>query len=77
MIDLATTDDERFADGSRYRRPDALGTPYCITIDHHTLEDQTITIRDRDTMEQERISIDNIKNLIMNKVSITYLLKLI
>ena len=76
-LDLATTYDEKDAVGRRYRRQDALGTPYCITIDHQTLEDQTITIRDRDTMEQERISIDNIKNLIMNKVSITYLLKLI
>ena len=76
-LDLATTYDEKDAVGRRYRRQDALGTPYCVTIDHQTLEDQTITIRDRDTMEQERISIDNIKNLIMNKVSITYLLKLI
>jgi glycyl-tRNA synthetase len=72
-FDLTTTYDEKDAVGRRYRRQDALGTPYCITIDHQTLEDQTITIRDRDTMEQERISIDNIKNLIMNKVSITYL----
>ena len=74
---LTATYDEKDALGRRYRRQDALGTPYCITIDHQTLEDQTITLRDRDTMEQERISIGNIKNLVMNKVSITYLLKLI
>jgi glycyl-tRNA synthetase len=43
--------------GKRYRRQDEIGTPYCITVDFQTLEDQTVTIRDRDTGEQERIAI--------------------
>jgi len=42
--------------GKRYRRQDAVGTPFCITIDHQTLEDETVTLRNRDTMEQERIN---------------------
>jgi glycyl-tRNA synthetase len=46
--------------GKRYRRQDEIGTPYCVTIDHQTLEDQTVTIRDRDTMEQERVHMDEI-----------------
>ncbi len=54
--------------GKRYRRQDAIGTPYCITVDHQTLEDNTVTIRDRDTMKQERISIDSINGLISEKV---------
>ncbi len=47
--------------GKCYRRQDEIGTPYCITVDHQSLEDNTVTIRDRDTMAQERISIDDIK----------------
>jgi glycyl-tRNA synthetase len=54
--------DEKDAIGRRYRRQDAKGTPYCITIDHQTLEDETVTIRDRDTMQQHRISIDQTEN---------------
>ena len=46
--------------GKRYRRQDEAGTPFGVTIDHETLEDNTVTLRDRDTMQQERISIDNI-----------------
>jgi len=49
--------DEKDAIGKRYRRQDAIGTPYCITIDHDSLQDQTVTIRDRDSMQQERLSI--------------------
>lgn len=54
--------DEKDAVGRRYRRQDAAGTPYCITIDHQTKEDQTVTIRHRDTMQQERIPITEIAN---------------
>ena len=54
--------------GKRYRRQDALGTPYCITIDHQTLEDNTVTIRERDTMQQERISIEKLKEVVSEKV---------
>lgn len=54
--------------GKRYRRQDALGTPYCITIDHQTLTDNTVTLRDRDTMKQERISIEQLKAVVSEKV---------
>ena len=73
--DLSTTYDEKDAVGRRYRRQDALGTPYCLTIDHKSLEDQTITLRDRNSMKQERIAIGSIKNLLLEKVSISNLLK--
>jgi glycyl-tRNA synthetase len=61
--------------GKRYRRMDAIGTPYCITIDHQTLQDDTVTIRDRDSMKQERISISKLKSKIQDSVSIATLLK--
>ena len=54
--------------GKRYRRHDAIGTPYCITVDHQTLEDNTVTIRDRDTMKQERIPIEKIGELVRLKI---------
>jgi glycyl-tRNA synthetase len=60
--------EEKDAIGRRYRRHDAIGTPYCITIDHQTLEDNTVTIRDRDTMEQERISVDLVSSVIEKKI---------
>jgi glycyl-tRNA synthetase len=47
--------DEKDAIGRRYRRQDAIGTPYCITIDNQTLEDDTVTIRERDSMQQKRV----------------------
>ena len=55
---IAARFDEQHAIGRRYRRHDEVGTPYCLTIDGQTLTDDTITIRDRDTMVQRRISID-------------------
>ena len=54
--------DEKDAIGRRYRRQDALGTPYCLTIDHQSLKDGTITIRDRDTMAQQRLTVQEVKN---------------
>ena len=60
-FDFTCQYDEKDSIGRRYRRQDAIGTPYCITIDHTTLEDNTVTIRDRDTMQQERVSIDELK----------------
>jgi glycyl-tRNA synthetase len=60
--------DESGAVGRRYRRQDECGTPYCITVDSETLEDGTVTIRDRDSMEQERISKDNIVECIKTKL---------
>jgi glycyl-tRNA synthetase len=67
--------DDKDSIGKRYRRQDAIGTPYCITIDHQTLEDNSVTIRYRDSMEQERIKIDQLKNIIAEKVSMQSLLK--
>ena len=62
--------EEKDAIGKRYRRMDAIGTPYCITVDHQTLEDNTVTIRDRDTMLQERVSIDDLPIIVDEKVSL-------
>ncbi|MCR9172322.1 MAG: glycine--tRNA ligase [bacterium] len=67
--------DEKGAAGRRYRIQDAMGTPYCIMVDHQSLEDNTVTIRDRDTMEQERVAIDQLAQIIGEKVSMTTLLK--
>ena len=61
--------DEKDAVGRRYRRQDAAGTPYCITVDHQTLEDKTVTLRDRDSMEQQRVSIAEIRAIIAEKVA--------
>jgi glycyl-tRNA synthetase len=60
--------EEKDSIGKRYRRQDAIGTPYCITVDHQTLEDHTVTVRDRDSMEQERIPIAELHQLIAKKV---------
>ena len=73
--DLETEYDEKDAVGRRYRRQDALGTPYCITVDQQSLEDQTVTLRERDSMQQERIAMDHLKKLIVDKVSLTSLLQ--
>ena len=67
--------DEKDAIGKRYRRQDAVGTPYCITVDHQTLEDNTVTLRDRDTAKQERIAIADLKGRVEDLVSLTSLLK--
>lgn len=56
--------DEKDSIGKRYRRQDAIGTPFCITIDHESLEDNTVTVRYRDTMQQERVSINKLRELI-------------
>jgi glycyl-tRNA synthetase len=60
--------DEKDSIGKRYRRQDALGTPFCITIDHDTLTDNKVTIRDRDTMKQERVAISELKAIVAAKV---------
>ena len=54
--------------GKRYRRQDELGTPYCVTIDFDTLEDQAVTVRDRDTMEQDRVSIDRLVEYLSDRL---------
>jgi glycyl-tRNA synthetase len=67
--------DDKDSIGRRYRRQDAIGTPYCITIDHETINDNTVTIRYRDTMLQERVKIEQLKDIIAEKVNIRSLLK--
>ena len=67
--------DEKDSIGKRYRRQDAIGTPFCITVDHQTLEDNTVTIRHRDSMEQERVAISELAGIIDNEVSLNKLLK--
>jgi glycyl-tRNA synthetase len=66
--------EEKDAIGKRYRRQDALGTPFCVTIDHQTLEDQTITIRYRDTMVQERIAITQLREILAKEINWSSLL---
>ena len=61
--------------GKRYRRQDAIGTPFCVTVDGDTLTDNTVTLRYRDTMKQERVPVDQLRAIIEDRVSITSLLK--
>ncbi len=69
-LDFNCQYDEKDAIGRRYRRQDAIGTPYCITVDHDTLSDNTVTIRERDSMKQERVPIDQLHAIIEEKVSL-------
>ncbi|NQU32224.1 MAG: glycine--tRNA ligase [Bacteroidetes bacterium] len=64
--------EEKDAIGKRYRRHDAIGTPYCITVDHQTLEDNTVTIRERDSMKQERIAIDKISGVVSEGLKVRH-----
>ncbi|GAA3595999.1 glycine--tRNA ligase [Flavivirga amylovorans] len=69
--------DEKDAVGRRYRRQDANGTPFCITVDHDTLEDNTVTIRRRDTMEQQRVKIEDLREIIKKEVDVrSWLMKM-
>lgn len=67
--------DEKDTVGKRYRRHDAIGTPYCITIDHDTLEDQAVTVRDRDSLTQERIPLSTVHGYLSERVSMGVLLR--
>ncbi|MGN6339836.1 MAG: glycine--tRNA ligase [Ginsengibacter sp.] len=60
--------EEKDSIGKRYRRMDAIGTPFCVTIDHQTKEDNTVTVRDRDSMKQQRILLKDVKDFILNKI---------
>ena len=73
--DFNVTYDEKDAVGRRYRRQDANGTPFCITVDHQTLEDETVTIRHRDTMDQQRVKIADVKAIIAKEVDMREWLK--
>lgn len=77
MFEFNCQYDDKDSIGRRYRRQDAIGTPYCITIDHRTVEDNTVTIRYRDSMAQERVNIEQLKDIIKEKVSIQSLLKML
>jgi glycyl-tRNA synthetase len=67
--------DEKDSIGKRYRRQDAIGTPYCITIDYQTVDDETVTIRYRDTMLQDRVPVSQLRAIIADKVSLREQLK--
>jgi len=60
--------EEKDTIGKRYRRMDAIGTPFCVTVDHQTKEDNTVTIRYRDTMQQERISLDKVREIVLKAI---------
>ena len=70
-----TNYEEKDSIGKRYRRQDAIGTPYCVTVDHETLKDNKVTLRFRDSMKQERVDISQLRTIIEDNVSITSLLK--
>jgi glycyl-tRNA synthetase len=66
---MQTEYDEGGSIGKRYRRQDEIGTPYCVTVDHQTLEDRTVTVRDRDSLEQERIAIDELPGVLAARLA--------
>lgn len=67
--------EEKDTIGRRYRRHDAIGTPYCITVDHQTLDDQSVTLRHRDTMQQQRVQIAQLRDILNDRVTMTSLLR--
>ncbi len=73
-LDYNVTYEEKDSIGKRYRRMDAIGTPFCITVDHDSLNDNAVTLRYRDTMEQKRVSIDELASIIDKEVNMKYLL---
>ena len=68
QLDFRTSYDEKDSIGKRYRRQDAIGTPFCITVDHDTLNDRCVTVRYRDTMQQDRVRIDDLHDMIRHAV---------
>jgi glycyl-tRNA synthetase len=74
-FDFIVTSDEKDTVGRRYRRQDAVGTPFCITVDHQTLEDNTVTVRHRDNMQQDRMKIDALRSFLDERVTLKSLLK--
>ena len=74
-LDFNVMYEEKDSIGRRYRRMDAIGTPFCITVDHDSLNDNAVTVRFRDSMEQKRIPIDELTDLIDKEVNMKYLLQ--
>lgn len=74
-FDFNVSYDEKDAIGRRYRRQDAIGTPFCITVDHETKDNNTVTIRHRDSMDQKRVNIDELRSIILQEVSVGSWLK--
>ena len=74
-FDFNVAYDEKDAIGRRYRRQDAVGTPFCITVDHQSKEDNTVTLRHRDTMEQQRVPISSLRELILKEVDMNQWLR--
>ncbi|MBQ4291338.1 MAG: glycine--tRNA ligase [Muribaculaceae bacterium] len=74
-FDFTTHYEEKDSIGKRYRRQDAIGTPYCVTVDHQTLEDNTVTLRERDSMEQTRVNVDELRSIVNERVSLNALLR--
>jgi glycyl-tRNA synthetase len=67
--------EEKDSIGKRYRRQDAIGTPFCITIDHDSLTNESVTVRYRDTMEQKRVKVSELESIISQEVSMKKLLQ--
>jgi glycyl-tRNA synthetase len=65
---MRTVYDDTGGIGKLYARQDEIGTPFCVTVDHESLEDYAVTVRDRDTWEQERVKIDELKNYLLKKL---------
>lgn len=74
-FDFNVATEAKDAIGKRYRRNDAIGTPFCITVDYETMETNTVTLRNRDTMEQERVNIEDLKTILNTHVSMSSLLE--
>jgi len=74
-LDMNVFIEDKDSIGKRYRRMDAIGTPFCITVDHDSLTQGDVTIRHRDSMEQERVPIDKVKAIITQACSMRELLK--
>ncbi len=74
-VDYNCQYDEKDSIGRRYRRQDAIGTPICVTVDHDTLTDNTVTVRYRDTMTQDRVPVENLHKIIADQVNINNLLR--
>jgi glycyl-tRNA synthetase len=70
---LPTEYDEAATIGKRYRRQDEIGTPWCVTIDHQSLQDRTVTVRDRDSLQQERVGIDDVPAQLAGRLAAPWL----